>query len=67
MARFENLETDFLSITNRLGLKVELIHRNKSSHKKYTDYYNANMLEIVGHVYHNDFNTLGYSRNETVV
>jgi hypothetical protein len=58
---FENLEDDFLHITNRLGIETALAKTNKSKHKDYKEYYDDVTRKIVADVYDTDIKLFGYS------
>lgn len=63
VARFENLETDFKVVQQRVQCFEPLFHVNKSGPaNKYVDYYNnQHYIDIVGDYYRDDIQQLGYS------
>lgn len=63
VGRFERLSDDFNVIANKLGLKCDLEHTNKTKHQlmtSYRDAYTVKMKERVRQVYGHDINLLGY-------
>lgn len=60
---FENLESDFGLIANKLHINSSLIttNRNESREKDYRQYYTDETRAIVAEVYADDLNLLGYS------
>lgn len=64
IGRFENIESDFRTICKKLSLTRSLTHKNRSSRETYTQYYNSELIDIVGKVYAEDIKTFGYSFGE---
>nr|WP_321226765.1 sulfotransferase family 2 domain-containing protein [uncultured Psychroserpens sp.] len=63
VGRFENFETDFKNITNRLNLKEELEHHNKTNGLKnvsYKESYTPDMVQKVGLLYREDISLFDY-------
>ena len=62
LGRFEQLETDFKQVAQKLGRPADLSLPviNKSSHKHYSDYYTAETRAIVERVYRRDIEAFGY-------
>ena len=58
---FENIESDFSHISQRLGLNRSLTRMNKGEHRSYMDYYDTDTRRIVADVYAEDINMLGYT------
>lgn len=58
----ENIEQDFLKITQKLGVEQELKTKNKTTIKKkdYRTYYNDESAEIVAQLYEKDIKMFGY-------
>lgn len=47
--KFENLENDFLTVCKRLGIpEVSLPKLNKSKRKHYSNYYDDELVKLVG-------------------
>jgi hypothetical protein len=61
IGRFEKLKEDFEGICRRIGISVELPHKNKTDHEFYRTYYTAETREIVRRKFHADIELLGYS------
>lgn len=60
LGRFERLDTDFKYIADRLGCAATLPKSNSSARKSYKDYYDDETKEIVGAVYRQDLELIGY-------
>lgn len=60
LGKFEKIESDFGKVSNHLGIKCELPHKNKSSHNQYIKYYQGVNAGVVRHIYKKDFANLGY-------
>lgn len=60
VGRLENIDNDFRYICNKLNLECQLPHSNKSQHKDYRQYYNAETANIISEVYAKDISLLKY-------
>lgn len=59
---FENIQEDFAGIAHRLGVEAELKKENVTHKRKpYTEYYTPETIEIVGNLYREDIEALGYT------
>jgi hypothetical protein len=58
--RFENLETDWNYICNKLGVDNELKFLYSTKHKPYYEYYDTESIEIINKFYTNDIKTFNY-------
>jgi hypothetical protein len=63
VGRFESFDLDFASICKKLGLRAKVIHKNKSNHKYYAEYYCSASREIVTEIHKNDFEIFGYNQD----
>ncbi len=61
VGRFERLREDFAAVLQRLELKLELPHLNRTSHRPYPGYFSAGSAARVAKLWAADFEILGYS------
>lgn len=60
--RFENIQSDFREICNRLNISAKrLPHMQRSVHKHYTEYYDDDTRKIVAEKYARDIEYFGYN------
>ncbi len=62
IGRFENLESDWVVIAQKLGITQPLPHANKNPRRQrpYTEYYNRQTREIIGERFRIDIEYFGY-------
>jgi hypothetical protein len=62
VGRFENLQTDFSAVCERIGLRDSgLSHENRSEDRRaYRDYYSKETRDIVARYFERDINLFGY-------
>jgi hypothetical protein len=60
VGRFETLEKDFKKVCERVKITTYLPHINKSTHRDYQTYYDANSRELVREHFAPDINYFGY-------
>ena len=60
IGRFENLQKDWETVENRIGMKRRLGHFKQTSHKIYKSYYNQELIDQVAKIYPRDIAELGY-------
>jgi hypothetical protein len=61
IGRFENFQSDFRELCRRLGVDVELPHRNRSVRADYRSYYTDRSRELVAARYRTDIEAFNYS------
>ena len=60
IGRFETLERDFQLLCDNLGIAQRLPHLNRTSHREYRAYFDAETRSIAERFYHDDLERLGY-------
>lgn len=61
IGRFERLEEDFAQICRLLGIEAALSHLNRSGHRPYQDYYDAETQALVATAYRGDIDAFHYT------
>lgn len=60
VGRYEQLQTDFAAVAERVGLKVSLPHMHSTRHGLWSEYLSGSLLERCRSFYQNDLQELGY-------
>ena len=61
VGHFESLEADFQKVCRRLGLDRTLPHLNRSEHRAYRSYYDAETRTVIARRYQADIELFGYA------
>jgi len=61
VGRFEQIDGDFSQAMDRIGLDVELPHRNTTSHRNYRAYYTPETVDFIGDLYQLDMDAFDYT------
>lgn len=64
VGRFENMQADFRSVCEAIGVTAELPHRNGTSHRRYAEYYTPRARRLVEAHYQDDIEFFGYTFEE---
>lgn len=60
IGKFENLERDFNSVCEHLGISAKLPHLKKTTRERYNTYYDDRTIEIVANWFERDIDYFGY-------
>jgi len=61
IGRFENLINDFAAICNKANINLTPLHKHRTTkHKKYTEYYDKEMIKIVENIFKEDIKYFNY-------
>ncbi|MBL8659254.1 MAG: sulfotransferase family 2 domain-containing protein [Rhodospirillales bacterium] len=61
IGKLENIEADFATVCDRIGIQNTLPHLNKSDHTDYRSYYNEHTKSLVARTFRDDIEMFGYS------
>lgn len=61
LGRFENLETDYQRVLDKLNLRGSIQHLNKGRPRDYRNFYDSKTAELIGRVYKLDAELFDYS------
>ncbi len=61
VGKFENLDEDFRSICQKVGISARLPHINKSKRTDYRDYYDSETRDLTAQLYAEDIERFGYT------
>lgn len=65
VGRVESMERDFAMLCERLHLEPEPLEQiNSSEHRPYSDYYNSDLRQLIGHKYRRDIELFDYRFGE---
>ncbi len=62
LGKFENIEKDFKTVCEKIGINCELLYENKTTKTKYSDYYDDKIIKKVVKIYERDFVLFGYDK-----
>ena len=60
IGKLENIETDFSTVCQKLGIEMRLPHRNKSKHDSYRKYYTDKTNQLVTEAFAEDIAMFDY-------
>lgn len=61
VGKYENLESDLKTISEKIGIKIKISHHRKTNHHNYRNYFDQQTKEIIQNIYKDDLNLFGYS------
>ena len=61
VGKLENLNADFKTVTDRIGINVELPHENASKHDAWRSYYTDETAALIAEAYAEDIEAFDYS------
>ena len=62
LARVETIDTDWKIISQKINYPSNMVWKNKSKHKNYSDELSIESMEIIYNYYKEDFTTFGYDK-----
>lgn len=60
IGKIENIEEDFKKICNKINIRANLPHINKSKHKNYREYYNEETKNLINKYFAEDIKLFNY-------
>lgn len=61
IGRFENIDEDFQKVLDTLNLNCKLNRLNKTKHKHFKEYYDKELIRMVGNLYEKDVDLFKYT------
>ena len=61
IVRFETINEDFEYVYKKLNITNKLPHKNRTKHKRYQEYYNDKMIDMVNDKFKNDIKYFKYN------
>ena len=62
VGKFENFQHDFLYVVDKIGIRSDILHENKTVHDHYLSYYDEESIDIVYKWMKDDCDTFGYEK-----
>ena len=62
VGKIENMQEDFKTLCDKIGINCELLHENKTNPTDLKDYYTPEIVKKVVKIYQKDFELFGYEK-----
>jgi len=62
VGRFEDLDSTFKFLEKEINIKTTKVHKNRSNHEHYKNFYNKQCKDVAARLYHEDFVAFDYHK-----